>query len=231
MGWLVLQRDYCGVGHRASLVKPKRFNIIWFLLAGILAFLIIDKANAQHECQGGHNCNDGGEIMLGDTSVETIIGGNDALGIGLSMGDVDINDCLASKSTPLYQWLVENKWCMADSLDARGLYEAAARVRCQTKTLKSVYPDNPSCIEAVTLKKAPENFNPVLEIKEHHEEDAERHQSEVRNLQAQLTSFVAEQKKANQRAARYATQQRQVRDQEDARTEQLLVDLRKISNE
>jgi len=208
---------------------PKRFNIIWFLVAGILIFLIIAKVEADgHKCQG-YNCNDGDTVlMVGDTSVDTVIGGSDAFGIGLSMGDVDINDCLASKSTPLYQWLVENKWCMADSLDAKGLYEAAAKIRCETKTLRKVYPIRQDCIDAVTVVYVEPNvIQPVLieDTQAHHDE--ERHESEVRALQAQLASFVVEQKKANQRAARFASQQRQQDEDDRMYAQQLIEELTK----
>ena len=137
-------------------MKAKTFDWILLVLAiaiGLVLFAGWQLAFAQgdHKCQGGHNCNDSGESIVDVVTGDTIVGGDDVLGISFSTGDVDISQCLASKSTPVYQWLKENKWCMADSLDAHGRHEAAAKVRCLTKTLKKAYPNRAECEAAVLM--------------------------------------------------------------------------------
>lgn len=143
------------------MTEPKRINIGFLLAAALIVVVIVfDVAygDDDHKCQGGHNCNGGGDTVIGDT----IVGGDDVLGVGFSMGDVDLSNAYGSKSTPVFQWLKELPWGMANDLDAMGNHAAAAKVRCLTKTLKKAYPDKTEC-EAAVLMTAPPPRPPVSE--------------------------------------------------------------------
>lgn len=84
------------------------------------------------------------------SSNSTSIAGSRSYGVGLGSIDVDINQCLGSESTGILvvQWqrLKENPWCMADTLDARGLHEAAARARCSIKTYLALFQSKDECL-------------------------------------------------------------------------------------
>lgn len=201
--------------------RPLR--LLNYFLGGVLfIFLIAWATNTYADgCKKGHNC----EAPI-TTNVGTSIGGNKAIGIGLGMGSVDISQCMASKSTPLYQWLIENKWCMADSLDAKGLHEAAARVRCQTKTMRKVYPDRQECLSANLMPTIDEM--PVIP-----DIDTSEHDGRIDELYARLSTLEKHKaqdaeiaKKAAQRARASA---RQVQRAETSRKElakSMLDDLR-----
>ncbi len=165
-------------------MKLKSIHRALFLLIVLTSIALINVAYGQgnHECQGGHNCNDAG--AAGDT----IIGGDEALGIGFGMGDVDIRECLASKSTPVYQWLKENPWCMANGLDARGRHEAAAKVRCQTKTLRKAYPNRVECEAAVLMIAA---LPPVLPELSENDSDEDEDDGRIEYLQMQISELTA----------------------------------------
>ncbi len=142
-----------------------------------------------------------------------VIGGDQAgsLGLGFGMGDVDINDCLASKSTLVNQWVVENSWCMANDLDARGNHDAAARVRCTTKTLQAVYPDPQECQAAVRALRLSDEA-PVEEVADEDEDDQyrEQAQADLAELESRMDRVESERQAAAQRAAaiRQAEQQK-----------------------
>jgi len=101
-----------------------------------------------------------------ETTVDTVLTGGDNIasiagsrsyGVSQSLGDVDINDCLASTQWGIpvifaKQTVQENPWCMANSLDARGAHAAAAKVRCTTETIKAIYPDPKECEKAVMFQ-------------------------------------------------------------------------------
>ena len=131
-------------------MKTNPFRMVSLLLVALLIVMLMAPSWADDECRG-HSCNDGGDTIVGvDTSTgDTIVGGGDSLGVGFGMGDVDLSNAYGSKSTPVFQWLKELPWGMANDLDAMGAHAAAARVRCQTKTLKKAYPDRKECERAV----------------------------------------------------------------------------------
>jgi len=137
--------------------EPKRVNLIWWIIAAFLltVFFIIKQTEASERYDIKQKTDVSTDVSqsIGDT----VIGGDSSRSYGVGMGsfDVDINQCLASKSWGLLvyqrQDIVENPWCMADSLDARGRHDAAAEIRCNTKTLQQVYPVRSDCIAAVKV--------------------------------------------------------------------------------
>lgn len=107
---------------------------------------------------GGDTINVGGDtISVGGTELVTggVSNSSRAYGFSHGMGDVDINDCLASKqwSTILVsnQSVAPNLWCMAESYDARGLYRMAAFMRCDIEIVRNHFTSDQDCWDANTI--------------------------------------------------------------------------------
>lgn len=90
-------------------------------------------------------------------SSENLVEGSStrAYAFSYGLGDVDINDCLASVQfgTILFsnQRVKLNKWCAAEIYDAKGLYEMAARMRCDIKEVVKHFQTNQDCVDANTV--------------------------------------------------------------------------------
>ena len=116
---------------------------------GLLLGVLAGKAIAQHECQGGHTCNEDGEVIAqvtGDSTKVYSLGGS----------DMEINDCLATHSVlfGLWQSTHTNPYCEADKMDARGDHQGAAEMRCSTRKYRKVY--GKDCVDAVIYVPEPE---------------------------------------------------------------------------
>ena len=70
---------------------------------------------------------------------------------GLGAGDVDIAQCYRSWSVILYQDSKPNLLCVADSLDAKGLHQAAARTRCSVRAYARVFDTQDQCVLMSTV--------------------------------------------------------------------------------
>lgn len=86
----------------------------------------------------------GGDINIaGDNS--------DSLGIGFAhaLGDVDINDCLASTQWGTIivskQKVVPNMWCMGEVYDAKGMFDLAAKARCSVPEIRAWFDSDFAC--------------------------------------------------------------------------------------
>lgn len=92
------------------------------------------------------------EINGGDT----LLGDSRAYGFSHALGDVDINQCMASQQfgTILFskQKLVINRWCMAESYDARGLHDMAALLRCDIEEVAKHFDNQADCLKANTVQ-------------------------------------------------------------------------------
>lgn len=75
---------------------------------------------------------------------------------GLSGGDMDINDCLATHSVlfGLWQSTHVNKLCVADQLNRDGQFRASAEMRCSVRAIRKVYPKG-QCVESVMISAQP----------------------------------------------------------------------------
>lgn len=96
------------------------------------------KALAQHECQGGHNCD--GEAILD-------IGGDRVLALSNSLGGVDISGCVVTKQRSYliifsHQFYEYEPWCLAGILDENSKYKEAAIMRCTDKETAKIYGDD-----------------------------------------------------------------------------------------
>ena len=174
----------------------------WFLL------LLPAFAYASGDCRGDGSCVEASaEIVTGDTVVQ----GDSSRAFGFGLGDVDINQCYRSYQILIWQDTKANRWCMADGLDARGLPEAAARMRCSIRALRSLYPSESACIAAVTVP------NPVPIVEEPREpEDDERDHEAARIEHEALLARISELETALERdeqrrraAARRASEEKE----------------------
>ncbi len=176
------------------MTEPKR-NSAWWLLffAVVLSAIFFAKAYGQHECQGGHNCNDDGEVI----DVETVIKGDSSKVYALSGGDMDIDDCLATYSVAfgLFQGTNINRLCEAERLNAQGKYQAAAEMKCSLFRFKRIYGKGQKCIDAVIYTE------PTVITPQTPEDDAriEALYALVSDLQAERVQDKAEAEKAAQR--------------------------------
>ncbi len=142
--------------------------------------------------------NDNNAQTTGDVSV----GGDSSKAFGVGMGDVDIAQCMASKSTPLYQWLKFNKWCMAETLDAKGLHEAAAKVRCSINEYSKVFQSNQECIALSTAET--QEFPVKPSVDEDDEDGPDRHlealYARVSDLETEKERILQKMEKTSQKA-------------------------------
>lgn len=172
------------------------------LLPVLLLLPMIAFADPDHECQGGHNCND---VFVDAGSSVTVDGGNFSSvnhnkSYAVGMGDVDIAQCYRSWQFLVFQDSKVNYWCMADSLDARGLHEAAARTRCSLKAYSKLFDSNEACIAASVMIPAP--IEPMLEQPSEEEEFQRQWLEEQQELIIELqTKIESLEKKPERKAA------------------------------
>jgi len=136
--------------------ESKRVSLWLILLVMLVIFFIVFDIHAQgaHDNCNGQSCNDG-EIVVLESQVKR------SIGIGVSGGDMDINDCLATHAVlwGIWQGTHINAMCEAAKMDRDGNYQGAAEMRCSSHKYKKVYGKGQECIDAV-IRSAP----PVLEV-------------------------------------------------------------------
>jgi hypothetical protein len=136
-------------------------------------------------------------------SNDVSVGGDDstAVAFGHALGDVDINDCLASTAwgTILIsrQGVILNKWCAAEVYDAKGLPVMAARMRCDIPEVRKHFNTDNGCISANTAKAS---VAPVEVIKTPDKDEEGYHEA----LEARLAAIEAQSSKDTERARRAA---------------------------
>lgn len=141
----------------------------------------------------------GGDLIGGDNS----IGGNRSYAVGLGSIDVDIAQCLGSEATGILvvQWqrLKPNPWCMADTLDAKGLHQAAAKVRCSIESYANLFDSDQQCRELSTM--VSEEFRVERPVEQPSAvEDDDEHREEIDELYALVSDLQAETEKAKAEA-------------------------------
>lgn len=144
----------------------------------------------------------GGDVSLsgGDVAVSN---SSESYGFAYGLGDVDINQCLASTQwgTILVsrQKVVLNKWCAAESYDARGLHFMAALLRCDIDEVIEHFESKDECVKANTYRPPEPEPAPAIIIPAVPVEVEEEHD----NLEQRLVSL-----ERSQRAASIKAQQR-----------------------
>lgn len=107
----------------------------------------------------GNSCNKSTNIKNNETAVQT--GTGSTLALGLSGGDMDIRDCLATYSYlfGLVQRTRPNKLCVADQLQAVGKVLEAAQLRCSYFSIRRIYGGRDECVAVLVH----ENYVPLVE--------------------------------------------------------------------
>lgn len=73
--------------------------------------------------------------------------------LSVSGSGMEIRDCIATHAIlfGLWQGTHVNKPCIADNMDARGQYDAAAKLRCSMWSYKRIYGRGQKCIDAIIV--------------------------------------------------------------------------------
>ncbi len=134
--------------------SQRRFNWVvgfWFVVAIVVLYAPESHADRYDDITQSNDMNNqtAGDIIGGDT----IVGGASHRAIavgGVSLGDVDIAQCLASTQWSLLiaakQKVILNMWCAAEVYDIKGMYPNAAKARCGIKDIRGWYTSDTSCI-------------------------------------------------------------------------------------
>ena len=216
-------------------MKIKHYRWIGTLLFVMFLLLFVYAAQADGDCRGNQNCNGGGgdvvtdvaTSMSTDVSIDNPVSVNSSISdssraLGFGLGDVDINDCYRSFQVLVFQDSRANKWCMANDLDARGLYDAAARLRCSLKSYASIFPDHDTCVVSSTVRVSV----PVVSEPHDDEDDDDRQTDMIMALQMEVEMLRDQFERT---AARPAPVQRTVVEQKPLLTEDQKARLREIA--
>ena len=135
------------------MTEPKRNSALWLLfLAALMVAIFFVKAYGQdHTCQGGHNCNDGGEVII-----DNVLTGGDVSTGGVSTrvfsvgSDNDIADCMAHWTAVIVTWPARNKFCELTEFSNWAEHpelhtEASIAIRCSSKAAKDVFGSASQC--------------------------------------------------------------------------------------
>ena len=117
------------------------------------------------------------QTLNSDVQDNDLIRGDTAIGLGIpGLGDVDINDCMASEQWTLLlggkQRLVLNKWCASLYYDQIGQHDTAARLRCTIEEIAELFPEG-GCLDANVVVALPPPPAPAMREDEDEELDAE----------------------------------------------------------
>jgi hypothetical protein len=192
----------------------EKLIFLFAALTIICLLLLVVPVYADDDCRG-NSCNGGGDVNV-DTQVDVaneILGGDVSmsddtlsLGFGRSSFDVDLNQCMGSTAWDTVlggkQKLVLNKWCAAESYDARGLHHMAALIRCDIPEISKHFELSTECVAANTVARPTPPLHPVEEIRN---EEEERFRDEQRMMVAELQMQLEEVQRLQQRAPRPTT--------------------------
>lgn len=160
------------------------------------------------------------EVSTGDNTAANSVttGSSRAYGLSHSLGDVDINDCLASTQWGTIivsrQRVVLNRWCAAEVYDFKGLHDMAALMRCGIPEIAEYFGSESACIEANTVEPEIERGN-----EDRHAEDVNAITARLNALEERNQSLQEEYaalERRRQIAARQSSEERE-RERERAR--------------
>lgn len=181
----------------------KRVSPIMWVFIVILLMVIVDSVMASERREAPAN---------------NIAVNSESLGLGFGMGDVDIAQCMYTKGTPVYQWGKYNLWCISDALDAKGLHDSAAKLRCSLPQIIEVF--GSECLVAMTAKSP---TPPPVELPNKDDEDGV--QARLAALEAQRVKDTEIARKAAQRVSAYAREIEQKEREDRQYAQQTLDDL------
>jgi len=145
------------------------------------------------------------DLVTGD--VATNIKGSTVY--GMSGGDMDINQCLATHSIlfGLWQGTHLNTMCVADGLDADGKHHEAAMMRCSVRRFRKVYGSVEECIDTTEYRPPPPAPAPVMK-EGSGGYDLEEYRVEHEKVDDSIEDRLARIEAGNRAAARKAQQRR-----------------------
>ena len=169
----------------------------------VMTLALCSKADA-----GGTDIDQETNVILsgGDNAANNSMGGSRSYGVGLGSIDVDIAQCLGSESTGILviQWqrLKENPWCMAETLDAKGLHGAAAKVRCSIEYYQRIFDSEDECLSLSLVSEIYDaEPQPAMAPDDDDEDDRiDLLYARLNDLEAQGTQDAEDAKKAARRA-------------------------------
>ena len=165
-------------------------NLNFFLVGVLLVVIVVTCEDARAGGDDIIQSNDNNTQTAGDISTgDTVVGGDDSLGLGLSnsLGDVDIAGCLGSTqwNTPLFgkQKLVLNWPCMAEFYLRHQKWELAAMAICNTEMVQE-FSSEAACEAAHDFSAFHVEPSATLEIE--HEEELGELEEDIDDLEAQI---------------------------------------------
>lgn len=170
----------------------------WWLIFVIFVSAILVVTTA--EAQSNHHNKDSDVDVDASSVVETVIGGDDSLGIGIGlaygMGDVDINEgqnCMGSEQKANIIWgsqeLALNPWCAALFYELNGQHTFAAKMRCDIPEISKHYQTAEACVLDQDLS-PPAVTSDEREAIDQHVEVEEQHTEELQQVQTAQASIV-----------------------------------------
>ena len=193
-----------------------------FFLVGLLLVVVVATCDTAEA--GGDDIiqsNDMNNQTAGnvDASSEAIFGGNKSRAYSFGGGDVDINECLYSWSF-LVQGVKLNRWCAAEKMDAIGLHEGAAKMRCTINPVRKLYDSEALCIKGQTATKEVhvEPPPPIIDRDDEDHDDAAHDALEARL--AAVEAQARQDAKNAQRAAHAARQAAEMAEQAERERKQ-----------
>ena len=138
---------------------------LWIIL--LVALIYVSTALASGDDIRVTQSNDMNNQTAGNVE-GSVFNGGDAFAFAHALGDVDINDCLASTQwgTILVskQKVVLNAWCAAEVYDAKGMYEMAAMMRCNVPAIIAEFDSEAECERLNTFHPPPPMSEPATDI-------------------------------------------------------------------
>ena len=193
--------------------EPKRVSFLLVIGAMLVVIFIVFEVRAQHECQGGHNCND--DIV----GPPTVIDSDDSqfLALSNSLGDVEISGCVITKQFSIIVWARQSweydPWCLAEALDRQGKHEYAAKMRCTDKKTAKIYGDD--CITVLNFE--PPEIDPLdILVGQVPDDRYAVQQEEIEYLREEQASLVGQLEKITQRLEQPPASNQQVQQQIDS---------------
>ncbi len=132
-------------------MRTRAWDIRLFIVLLLVVFAV--NAYASGDDIRVTQSNDMNNQTAGDLNLEgSSYSGGDAFAFAHALGDVDINDCLASTQWGTIivsrQKVVLNMWCAAEVYDAKGMYQMAAIMRCNLDEILNEFDNEADCERA-----------------------------------------------------------------------------------
>jgi len=189
--------------------EPRRTSLIFILLIAAMLIMLFAPVYADsHKCQGGHNCNEGGDVivdLVGGDNTAVISGGRS---YGVAGSDYDIGQCMYHAGGLTIAIGFRNKFCEGMDMIRSGMVAAGVLHICKQTKIGRNYDTLKDCkngLAIVYVETSKKDTQGDLNISKptQDDEDDDRYEAvyaRLMDLEAQRTIDVANTKKAVQRA-------------------------------